>query len=73
MVGWHHRLDGHEFERALGDSKGQESLWAAAQAQRVRLDLATEHQQGHGRGRSMSSNLFQNPSVSHLHLYRNAF
>ena len=22
MVGWHHRLDGHEFEQALGDSEG---------------------------------------------------
>ena len=21
-VGWHHRLDGHEFEQALGDSEG---------------------------------------------------
>ena len=26
MVGWHHRLNGHEFERTLGDGKGQESL-----------------------------------------------
>ena len=26
MVGWHHRLDGHEFEQALGVSEGQESL-----------------------------------------------
>ena len=26
MVGWHHRLDGHEFEQALGDSEGQGSL-----------------------------------------------
>ena len=26
MVGWHHRLDGHEFEQALGDGEGQESL-----------------------------------------------
>ena len=25
-VGWHHRLDGHEFEQALGDSEGQERL-----------------------------------------------
>ena len=25
-VGWHHRLDGHEFEQAPGDSEGQESL-----------------------------------------------
>ena len=23
MVGWHHRLSGHEFEQALGDSEGQ--------------------------------------------------
>ena len=26
MVGWHHRLSGHEFEHALGDSEGQGSL-----------------------------------------------
>ena len=25
MVGWHHRLDGHEFEQALGDGEGQVS------------------------------------------------
>ena len=26
MVGWHHRLKGHEFEQAPGDSGGQRSL-----------------------------------------------
>ena len=26
MVGWHHWLNGHEFEQTLGDSEGQESL-----------------------------------------------
>ena len=26
MVGWHHQLDGHEFEQALGDSEGQGRL-----------------------------------------------
>ena len=26
MVGWHHQLNGHEFENALGDSEGQGSL-----------------------------------------------
>ena len=26
MVGWHHQLNGHEFEQTLGDSGGQESL-----------------------------------------------
>ena len=34
MVGWHHRLNGHEFEQALGDSGGQ----------RIRHNLATEQQ-----------------------------
>ena len=26
MAGWHHRLDGYEFEQALGDGEGQGSL-----------------------------------------------
>jgi len=26
MVGWHHRLDGHEFEQSLGVNDGQGSL-----------------------------------------------
>ena len=26
MVGWHHQLNGHEFEQAPGDGKGQGSL-----------------------------------------------
>ena len=26
MVGWHHSLNGHEFEQALGVGDGQESL-----------------------------------------------
>ena len=26
MVGWHHLLDGHEFEQASGDGDGQGSL-----------------------------------------------
>ena len=25
MVGWHHQLNGHEFEQALGDGKGREA------------------------------------------------
>ena len=29
MVGWHHRLNGHEFEQAPGGSEGQEGLRAA--------------------------------------------
>ena len=26
MVGWHHQLNGHEFEQALGDGEGQGGL-----------------------------------------------
>ena len=26
MIGWHHRLHGHEFEQALGDGEGQGGL-----------------------------------------------
>ena len=28
MVGWHHRLNGHEFEPTLGDSEGH-GVWHA--------------------------------------------
>ena len=26
MAGWHHQLNGQQFEQTLGDSEGQESL-----------------------------------------------
>ena len=26
MVGWHHQINGHEFEQTQGDSEGQERL-----------------------------------------------
>ena len=26
MIGWHHQLNGHELEQALGDGEGQGSL-----------------------------------------------
>ena len=28
MVGWHHRLNGHEFKQVPGDGEGQGSLCA---------------------------------------------
>ena len=42
MVGWHHRLNGHESEQAPGDGEGQESL--ACCSPWVGHDLATEQQ-----------------------------
>ena len=29
MVGWHHRLNGHEFEQTLGDREGQKTGFIA--------------------------------------------
>ena len=31
MVGWHHRLNRHEFEQALGDGEGKGSLGCCSQ------------------------------------------
>ena len=45
MVRWYHRLDGHEFEQTLGDSKGQGSLACCSPwNHRVGQDGATEQQ-----------------------------
>ena len=47
MVGWHHPLDGREFEQAPGDGEGQGSLaHCSPWGQRVRQNLATEQHKG---------------------------
>ena len=46
MVGWHHRLYGHELEQAPGDSEGQGSLACCRPwIRRVRRAWVTEQQQ----------------------------
>ena len=43
IVGWHHRLNGHEFEQALGDGKEWGSLACCSPwCLRVGPALATE-------------------------------
>ena len=39
MVGWHHRLDGHEFEQALGVGDGQGSLACCSPWGHKELDM----------------------------------
>ena len=39
MVGWHHRLDGHEFEQTPGDGEGQGSLACCSPGGRKELDM----------------------------------
>ena len=39
MVGWHHRLSGHEFEPTPGDGEGPESLACCGPWGRKELDM----------------------------------
>ena len=39
MVGWHHQLNGHEFEQTPGDSEGQGSLLYCSLWGRKELDM----------------------------------
>ena len=45
MVGWHPRLDGHEFEQALGVGEGQGSLvcyskWGCKELDMTELNIS---------------------------------
>ena len=49
MVGWHHRLKGHEFEQAPGVGDGRESLvccspWGRKESDTTELNWKQEHQ-----------------------------
>ena len=45
MVGWHHRLHGHEFEQTLGDGEGQRGLVCYSPwGDRIGHDLVIEQQ-----------------------------
>ena len=42
MVGWHHRLSGHEFQQALGDDGGQGSLACCGPGSHKELDTTEQ-------------------------------
>ena len=46
MVGWHHQVNGYEFEQTPGDGEAQGSLVCCSS--RGLKDLATEQQQQQG-------------------------
>ena len=68
MVGWHHRLKGHEFEQAPGDGKGQGSLVCCSPSGCKELDMTEqlnnnkEKSKNHRRGSLDSRNLFPHSS-----------
>ena len=39
MVGWHHRLNGHEFEQTPGDGEGQRRLVCCSPRGTKELDM----------------------------------
>ena len=47
MVGWHHQVNGHEFEQTPGDSEGpgKPGVLQSTGLQRVGHNLGTEQQQ----------------------------
>ena len=42
MIGWHHRLDGHEFEQTPVDSEGQGSLACCSLWGHKELDMTQQ-------------------------------
>ena len=42
ITGWHHRLNGHEFEQAPGDDEGQEA-WRAVVLGVVKYQTQLSH------------------------------
>ena len=42
MVGWHHGLNGHEFEQTVGDSDGQGSLMCYRRWGHKELDMTEQ-------------------------------
>ena len=42
MVGWHHQLDGHEFEQALGVGDGQGGLVCCSPWDRKKSDTTEQ-------------------------------
>ena len=42
MVGWHHPLNGNEFEQAPGDGDGQESLACCNPCRRKESDMTEQ-------------------------------
>ena len=42
MFRWYHRLNGHEFEKCLGDGEGQESLACCSPGGHKELDITEQ-------------------------------
>ena len=57
MVGWHHQLNGHEFEQSPGDGEGQGSLACCSPQGHEESDMALVTEQQQKRNSSQQSKL----------------
>ena len=65
MVGWHHHLNGHEFEQIPGNSEGQGSLECCSPRGRKELDTA-EHLKNKTDVTTLGILLFSSLALSHV-------
>ena len=49
LDGWHHRLDGHEFEKTPGDSEGQGNPWDCKESDTTEQLNNSNGEEGHWR------------------------
>ena len=70
MVGWHHWLDGQEFEQAsgVGDEQGSLACCSPWGGQRIRRDWATEQQYNRISIQNYLERLLKYPSPFRLHI-----
>ena len=67
MVGWHYRLNGHEFEQTLGDSKGQGSLVCCSPWDHKELDM-TKRLNNNINGITADTNFFTYLVITFYHI-----
>ena len=58
MVGWHHWLNGQEFEQALGDGEGQGSLACCSPWGRKESDMTKQLNNSQAKKTSKKENKF---------------
>ena len=57
MVGWHHRLSGHDFGQTLGDGEGQGGLACCSPWGSKELDSERLNNSNYAKTHSQSQNL----------------
>ena len=66
MVGWHHRLNGHESEQTQGDSEGQGSLACCSPWGHKESDTTEKQQQQLSEGICLSMLLYPTKDLENI-------